>query len=531
MSQGDTINKDSFFRQAVIRICGSLDIRTSTERCLTFLKDYMPAHRLVLSLYLPDIKMVRVAVSVDENGQRMFSDNELLPMPRLPWGEEEEVWPYLKYVRVFNRPAEDEHMREVTRKFKKGTDFSLMVMRLELEGQYVGEVGVSCPGTDKYTSEHAGLFLSLQEPFALALSNALKHSEVLRLNEILADDNRYCQKELRERRGDAIIGAEFGLKDVMNQVEKVAPTESPVLLLGETGSGKGVLAGAIHRLSQRFSGPLVTVNCGAIPETLIDSELFGHEKGAFTGALDRKRGRFERAHQGTIFLDEIGELPPEAQVRLLNVLQNKEIERVGGTESVHLDIRVIAATNRNLQEMAEEGKFREDLWFRLNVFPVYIPPLRRRKEDIPALAQHFAERKSIDLKLPYTPALTSRALELMKGYHWPGNVREMENLIERALIQSPGEVLEIEPLLGVVKNTADKAGQAHADDTGAFPTLEEVNAEHIRRALKRSKGKISGAGGAADLLKINSNTLRQRMDKLGVAYKKQRRPKRHPTGE
>ncbi|MFP4169239.1 MAG: sigma-54 interaction domain-containing protein [Desulfonatronovibrionaceae bacterium] len=529
MQDRSAVHEDSFFRQAVVRICGSLDIRTSMERCLYFLKEHMPAERLVLALYLPDMKMSRVAVSVyGEDSGSVFVGNELLPGHS--WRDGNSKWPYIRYVRVINRPVENEHLREVARRIKKDLDFSLMVMRLELEGEYVGDVGVSCDGTERFTAVHARLFKSLREPFALALANALKHEEVVRLNKILADDNRYFQKELRERRGKQIIGANCGLRDVMNQVEKVAPTESPVLLLGETGSGKGLIANAIHRLSQKFSGPLVTVNCGAIPHTLLDSELFGHEKGAFTGAMDRKRGRFERADQGTIFLDEVGELPAEAQVRLLNVLQYKEIERVGGTKPVRLDIRIIAATNRNLQEMVEEGKFREDLWFRLNVFPVYIPPLRRRKEDIAALVQHFVERKSIELKLPYAPALTSRALELMKGYHWPGNVREMENLIERALIQSSGEVLEIEPLLGVLKNGADKAGQAQPDDTGAFPTLEEVNAEHIRRALKRSKGKISGAGGAADLLKINSNTLRQRMDKLGVAYKKQRRPKRYSTG-
>ncbi|HTP05168.1 MAG TPA: sigma-54 dependent transcriptional regulator, partial [Nitrospirota bacterium] len=216
----------------------------------------------------------------------------------------------------------------------------------------------------------------------------LRHQEVSRLKDMLADDNRYLQRQLLSVSGSEIMGADFGLKAVMNMVRQVAPLDSPVLLMGETGTGKEVIATAIHRFSPRREGPFIRVNCGAIPDSLIDSELFGHEKGAFTGAISQKRGRFERAHKGTIFLDEIGELPPQAQVRLLNVLQDREIERVGGTESIPVDIRILSATNRNLQAMVASGQFREDLWFRLNVFPIMIPPLRQRKEDIPALVHH-----------------------------------------------------------------------------------------------------------------------------------------------
>ena len=218
-------------------------------------------------------------------------------------------------------------------------------------------------------------------------------------------------------------------------VRLVASLNSPVLLLGETGVGKEVIANAIHYSSPRKDGPFIKVNCGAIPDTLIDSELFGHEEGAFTGATTKKRGRFERAHKGTILLDEIGELPPPAQIRLLRVIQNKEVERVGGTKPIPVDIRVIAATHRNLKEMVSKNEFREDLWFRLNVFPITIPPLRERKEDIHALVQHFAERKSKELKFHTVPTLATGAIDRLKSYHWPGNVRELENVVERALIQ------------------------------------------------------------------------------------------------
>jgi len=230
-------------------------------------------------------------------------------------------------------------------------------------------------------------------------------------------------------------------------------------LLGETGTGKEVFANAIHYSSPRKNGPFIKVNCGAIPETLLDSELFGHEKGAFTGAVSQKRGRFERANKGTIFLDEIGELPAPAQVRLLRVLQTKEIERVGGATSIPVDVRIISATNRNLQEMIASGRFREDLWFRLNVFPIMIPPLRQRREDIPALVHHLIERKSKELKLTGRPVLAPGAIDRLMAHEWPGNVRELENMIERSLIQHRGAgALSFETLFAHIASRRPRCG-------------------------------------------------------------------------
>ena len=303
----------------------------------------------------------------------------------------------------------------------------------------------------------------------------------------------------------------------MEMVQQVAPLDSPVLLLGETGTGKEVIANAIHYSSPRKDGPFIKVNCGAIPETLLDSELFGHEKGAFTGAISQRRGRFERADKGTIFLDEIGELPPQAQVRLLHVLQKKEIERVGGTSSIPVDIRIISATHRNLEEMIASGRFREDLWFRLNVFPIMIPPLRQRKEDIPALVHHFIDRKSMELKLTERPVLAPGAIDRLIAYDWPGNVRELENMIERALIQHRGGVLSFETLLPL----AVSGGREVVEDAGrnqVLSSLDEINARHIRRALEMAGGKINGPGGAAQILGVHPNTLRKRMNKLGIPY-------------
>src|SRR5208283_3701255 len=343
-----------------------------------------------------------------------------------------------------------------------------------------------------------------REPFSIAMSNALRYEEVVKLKDILDAENRELSRELRYFSGDEIVGAEYGLKNVMEMVRQVAPLSSPVLLLGETGVGKEVVANAIHYSSSRSGGPFIKVNCGAIPDSLLDSELFGHERGAFTGAISQKRGRFERADKGSIFLDEIGELPLQAQVRLLRVLQDKEIERVGGTKSIPVDVRIITATHRNMEEMVRSGAFREDLWFRLNVFPIVIPPLRHRKEDIPALVHYFVERKSKDLKIYPSPSVSAEEVERLKAYHWPGNIRELENLIERELIHKRGKEkngrLTFEHF-DVLKKF-DDPGTPHKGDHNLL-TADEAMSRHIRQALQISKGKISGDGGAAMLLGTN----------------------------
>ncbi len=333
---------------------------------------------------------------------------------------------------------------------------------------------------------------------------------------IKIEDNRFLQRELHRLSGDMIIGAEFGLKDVMEKANMASSVASPVLLLGETGVGKDIIANYIHYASSRHKEPFITVNCGAIPDELVDSELFGHEKGAFTGALSQKRGRFERADKGTIFLDEIGELPLPAQVRLLRVLQNREIERVGGVNTIPLDIRIIAATNRDLEEMVENRKFREDLWYRLNVFPLLIPPLRFRTEDIPALAQHFIERKAKDFRERNTPNLAIGAIDTLVAYDWPGNVRELENVIERAMILHRGSPLRFDDLgLSPIERVNTSAGAPRNETMN----LDALVKHHIQRVLKQTGGKIHGPGGAGEVLGVNPDTLRYRMKKLDIPFK------------
>lgn len=334
-------------------------------------------------------------------------------------------------------------------------------------------------------------------------------NEVEKLKNRLQAENLYLQDELKvEHNFEDIIGGSPTLKAVLGQVEQVAATTATVMILGESGTGKELLARAIHNLSDRRDRPLVKVNCAALPGNLIESELFGHEQGAFTGALVQKIGRFELANCGTIFLDEIGELPLEMQVKLLRVLQEREFERIGGSETIHVDVRVMAATNRDLKQAAASGKFREDLFYRLNVFPVVLPPLRQRIDDIPLLVstfvQRFAQRlgKTIDL-------IPQDVMEALQSYSWPGNIRELQNVIERAVILSRGDVLHVDESLD--GSAIESVPLEHVKST-----LEEVERRHILRTLEEANWKISGEGGAAEGLGLNPSTLRARMRKLGI---------------
>jgi len=508
-----------FFREATLRLCSSLDIEIALKRCYEYIKLFIPVRLMNLDILELEEDTLRFVASVGADLPENYE--RVVHLPKKTRRERTIFWKTGEVVRIVNRPDPHKLSPEVLERLGQKGDFSFMGMILELEGNQVGHLALVTDGVDRYTFEHARLLRLLREPFAVAMSNAREHQEVVLFKRMLADDNRYLRDELRSVSGDRIIGAEFGLAAVMRMVEQVAPLDSPVLLLGETGTGKELIADAIHSASPRKQGPFIRVNCGAIPETLLDSELFGHEKGAFTGAISQKRGRFERADKGTIFLDEIGELPSQAQVRLLHVLQRKEIERVGGTGPIPVDIRVLSATNRNLPQMVTSGQFREDLWFRLNVFPIMIPPLRQRKDDIPSLVHHFIHRKSIELKLTEKPRLAAGAMDKFVAYDWPGNVRELENTIERALIQRGNGALSFESLLpaAVSKNRMIEQSQNYDEP---LLSLDEVNARHIRRALERARGKINGPGGAARILNVKPNTLRRRMDRLGILYGRNR---------
>ncbi len=330
------------------------------------------------------------------------------------------------------------------------------------------------------------------------------------LKDRLEEENVYLREEIRAEHGfEDIVGGSDPLLYVLHKVRQVGPGDTSVLILGETGVGKELIARTIHTESPRSNGPFVVVNCAALPPNLIESELFGHERGAFTGADRQRRGRFELAHGGTIFLDEVGELPLEMQPKLLRVLQEGEIERVGGNQTISVDVRVIAATNRDLRADMEAGRFREDLFYRVAVYPITVPPLRDRREDIPALVQHFS-RHFAQRRGKAISEIPTEVMRRLEAYHWPGNVRELQNVIERAVLTSPGGVLKLaEPLRnGPGKPTATPI---EAENARGLATLDELERAHIERVLASAGGKISGPGGAAEILGLHANTLRYRM--------------------
>jgi formate hydrogenlyase transcriptional activator len=373
--------------------------------------------------------------------------------------------------------------------------------------ELIGILNVGAAELSAFTAEHIEIVQELANTLAVAIQQARLREQVERHAAELETQNVYLQEELKvERNFGEILGGAKVMQSVFRSIEMVAGTDSTVLLLGETGTGKELIARAIHDRSARRHAVMVTVNCGALPAGLVESELFGHEKGAFTGATQQKKGRFELAHNGTIFLDEVGELPLDAQVKLLRVLQEQELQRVGSTRPLKVNVRVIAATNRDLAHAVQRGAFRADLYYRLNVFPIHVPPLRERKEDVPLLAHHFVHEFARRMGRPM-PRIIPRALERLIAYHWPGNVRELANVLERAVILCPGGVLQDSHL-----GSLAQAGPA----TEPFPTLDQAERRHILEALERTGGVLAGPQGAAQLLGINRSTLWSRMRKLGV---------------
>jgi transcriptional regulator with GAF, ATPase, and Fis domain len=505
------INENEFFREATLRICSSLEIEQALWRSFVYIREVLPADRMTLSYYDTAQHAIILYASATAEGGRDIR----LKVPLEPEMEAALLDPEsFPDILMLNRPAPGSIAQRVLDVLGHPVA-SQLTLRMRLDGKIQGNVMVIANGRNRYSQCDLDLLKLLSDPFAIALSNSRRYRELSEIRDQLDDDNRYLHQELREMAGGEIVGAGSGLRQTMTMVRQVAPQTSPVLVIGETGSGKELIARAVHDFSPRRDGPFIKVNCGAIPQSLMDSELFGHEKGAFTGATARKRGRFERAGGGTILLDEVGELTPEAQIRLLRVLQEKEIERVGGTMPVKLNIRVVAATHRNLEDMVAAGVFRQDLFYRLNVFPVHIPPLRRRKEDIEPLVRHFLTRKSMEMGRRLAPTLAPGSLEQLKAYDWPGNVRELEHTIERALILNEGELLDF-------KDFAARAAlgppAVPAPPVSEIKPLDHVMCEHISHALAACQGRVEGKFGAARVLRLKPGTLRHRMKKLGIPF-------------
>ena len=395
---------------------------------------------------------------------------------------------------------------------------TVCVLPLVSRGRVLGTFGVIKYEDNAFVGDIE--FLSqIGNQVAIAVENALAFGEIRELRDQLAKEKLYLEDEIRTEMNFAqIIGNSSSLRKVLKHVETVAPTDSTVLIYGETGTGKELIARAIHDLSSRRSKPFVKLNCAAIPTGLLESELFGHEKGAFTGAIAQRIGRFEVANGGTIFLDEVGEIPLELQTKLLRVLQEREFERLGSSRTIRTDARLIAATNRDLEMMVSEQKFRSDLFFRLNVFPVYVPPLRERQGDIPLLVRHFTQQFSRRMK-KVMDTIPTAAMDALCRYHWPGNIRELQNVIERAVIISAGPALSVD-VSNLKFPKADPGAEKSAASTSTNGTLEnvleETERQQILKALKQSNWVVAGPNGAAAHLGMKRSTLQQRIHRLGI---------------
>src|SRR2546427_2141526 len=388
---------------------------------------------------------------------------------------------------------------------------SYISLPLLRRGEMLGAVDFVSFEKRSFDRGEVQLLQDVSEIVSIAVSNALAFEEINALKEQLQAENRLLQDEIVQRSiYEEIVGSSQSLRNVLGAIDKVAPTDSTVLITGETGTGKELVAHAIHKRSPRSGRALVKVNCAALPAELIASELFGHEKGAFTGALQQRIGRFETAHSGTIFLDEIGELTQEMQIALLRVLQEKEFERVGGNKTIHTDVRVIAATNRNLEREVADGRFRTDLYYRLNVFPMHVPSLRERADDIPVLVDYFISRFAGRMGKRIRQ-IDKRTFDAMQQYSWPGNIRELQNVIERGVILAEAEVFRLDP------GTLPQESQGSAEIAApAVESTREQQKAHIEAVLKETRGRIAGPDGAAARLGMPASTLESKIKTLKI---------------
>lgn len=505
------INENIIFRKLTEEICTSLEIEETLVKSFRYFKKFIPADGLTFDISNNDGSITSIArISQDKAD---ISDKRIKLSTK---GRKEEVENInRKDVMIYNAPDLNPISLDFSRQLKI-PEASHLVLYLNLGDHIRGGLAIYTFGENIYTQKHADLLQQVKIPFSIAMSNALKFRDIkLKASKFQEENKKLYSKLITSN--EVIIGENTGLKEVMTYVHQVAPVDTPVMLLGETGVGKDVIANKIHKVSKRKNHPIIKINCGAIPENLIESELFGHEKGAFTGAIESKAGKFERADKGTLFLDEVGELSTQAQVRLLRAIQFNEIERIGGKKTIKIDVRIISATNKNLEDLVRRGEFREDLFFRLNVFPIQIQPLRARKQDIPEFIKYFINKKTIELKLHKKPELNSEFINELENYHWPGNIRELSNIIERSLILNKSIDLSDSKLLKNVNNR-----ELTVDTEENLLSFEEMSRQYIIKALKKTKGRIQGEKGAAKLLKLHHNTLRSKIKKLNIQIEKYR---------
>jgi formate hydrogenlyase transcriptional activator len=486
-------------------VVSNLELRSLFAAITTSLRKVIRHEYTSLALYEAESHRLRLHALDFPEGKGLIHEGAHAPIDQSPGG-----LAFTTRKRVLLNAEDLGHFQsEFVRQLNAEGVKSVCCLPLITPSRILGTLNLASLRDGNFSETDADLLSQVAGQIAIALENALAFREIDELKNQLAKEKLYLEDEIRtEFSFEEIIGESTALKRILNQVETVAPTDSTVLVLGETGTGKELIARAIHNLSGRHERTFIKMNCAAIPTGLLESELFGHERGAFTGAIAQKIGRFELAHQGTLFLDEVGDIPPEMQAKLLRVLQEQEFERLGSPRTLRVNVRLVAATNRDLARMVADRAFRSDLYYRLNVFPITAPPLRERPEDIPLLVRYFAQRyaRRMHKRVETIPTETLTAL---CHYPWPGNIRELENLIERSVILSQGPDLRVP--LGELK------AQSTTPSDGAV-TLEAAERDHILRALREANGVIGGSAGAAARLGMKRTTLQSRMKKLGISH-------------
>lgn len=494
-------------------VISHLDLEDLVKTISGTLRDLMPHDAAGIALFEPEHNHLREYTNVAYKDVNAFKVGDTIPIDGTPAGEVFRTGEPM----LIKRPDPIKYPTDrYSRMTAEGSPRSACLAALISHGRKLGIVGVSSTQDDKFTESDLEVFTQIANQIAIAVENALAYSEIETLKNTLASEKLYLEEEIKSEFNFAeIVGQSAALKKILRQVETVAPTDSAVLLFGETGTGKELIARAIHDLSGRRERTLVKLNCAAIPTGLLESELFGHEKGAFTGAIAQRIGRFELAHRGTLLLDEIGEIPLELQPKLLRVLQEHEFERLGSSRTIKTDARLIAATNCDLPQMVAEKKFRSDLFYRLNVFPINIPPLRERVDDIPLLAGYFTQKHALRMN-KRIKTIDKQTIDALSAYRWPGNVRELENFIERAVILTSGTELQAPLAELTVSLNGRKQTDSPAIAPQALVSLEDVERAHIEEILRQTRGVIGGKGGAAELLGLPISTLRNRMKKLGM---------------
>ncbi len=485
-------------------VVSRLDLRDVFAATTASLRRVIPHALASLYLYDPDNEVVRRHALDSPSGKGLLKEGFVGPIDSTPAG------PAIRT----GKPAlfeEDDLKRlqsDVAQLLLEEGVKSGCCVPLKSHNRLLGTLNIASLHPSAFSQDDVDLLIQVANQIAIAVENALAYQQITELKDKLTKEKLYLEDEIRtEYNFEEIIGEGAALKRILKQVETVAPTDSAVLILGETGTGKELIARAIHNLSKRRERTFVKMNCAAIPTGLLESELFGHERGAFTGAIAQKVGRFELAHQGTLFLDEVGDVPLELQSKLLRVLQEQEFERLGSNRTIRVDVRLVAATNRDLAQMVADKQFRSDLYYRLNVFPITAPPLRERPEDIPLLVRYFAQKyaRRMNKRIETIPA---EAMTALAKNHWPGNIRELENLIERSVILSQG--LDLHVPLGELKTPATTAPNRVA-------TLEAAERKHILRVLRETNWVIGGSSGAATRLGMKRTTLQSKIRKLGIS--------------